>query len=165
MSRREPAHPRSRGADIVPVSHTYRTGGSSPLARGGRRGAGVAQPGVGLIPARAGRTPLQARDTTQSGAHPRSRGADVSRRPVYASDSGSSPLARGGRRLAALLRWFVRLIPARASRGADRQPFPPESVGKGSSPLARGGRGHRTVPCLRRWLIPARAGRTRRSLG
>ena len=50
------AHPRSRGADLRRASLIRQIRGSSPLARGGHRDAKVPIVGVGLIPARAGRT-------------------------------------------------------------------------------------------------------------
>ena len=50
------AHPRSRGAHGHYLEPALRQWGSSPLARGARRGVGPRGEFEGLIPARAGRT-------------------------------------------------------------------------------------------------------------
>ena len=152
------AHPRSRGADAERELDVVQQSGSSPLARGGQATIEDGATYIGLIPARAGRTcPLLGSRPAQR-AHPRSRGADRDSWIPWASNVGSSPLARGG------LPWAVAtvggrgLIPARAgrtapsvtegarswahprSRGADFD-VSVEQVGvRGSSPLARGGR-------------------------
>ena len=152
--------------------------GSSPLARGGRgRHQGRDLP-LGLIPARAGRTRAAGGEKLPAGAHPRSRGADDDRDPYWKGESGSSPLARGGRCCGFLGRSGCGLIPARAGRTALRRQRPspsrahPRSRGadaawptgsrteRGSSPLARGGPDQTAFEVQYRGLIPARAGRT-----
>ena len=70
------AHPRSRGADMLPMARPTRVVGSSPLARGGHGTGEGEHVGDGLIPARAGRTHPEAEHMSTTGAHPRSRGAD-----------------------------------------------------------------------------------------
>ncbi len=157
--RAAPAHPRSRGADVWRYWRNPDESGSSPLARGGRRGRGGALPRVGLIPARAGRTRQWRGWTQRTPAHPRSRGADRRGTLERHKRQGSSPLARGGRPAVSRERDRRGLIPARAgrthppvrassrswahprSRGADTPRRSSASHDAGSSPLARGGRG------------------------
>ena len=52
------AHPRSRGEHTLPISPLMSVAGSSPLARGTPLSAPAHTPRRGLIPARAGNTPL-----------------------------------------------------------------------------------------------------------
>ena len=152
--------------------------GSSPLARGGPVGTGRVRTASGLIPARAGRTCSASCGSSRSGAHPRSRGADGAAEEDTPPDEGSSPLARGGRRLRCGILDERRLIPARAgrtrraartaapttahprSRGADLVEHLSEGVDGGSSPLALGGLVAAGLEGGRDRLIPARAGRT-----
>jgi len=175
---RPSAHPRSRGADQLHHVLPHGGRGSSPLARGGRHDAGRVCAELGLIPARAGRTPPQPQRPHPPQAHPRSRGADSGGTSTGGAEPGSSPLARGGpgghRRQGS----DGRLIPARAgrtftdengwaqgaahprSRGADEDGSRDTSLVTGSSPLARGGRMPLNRRTHERGLIPARAGRT-----
>ena len=155
-------HPRSRGVYCGWTPLPARPIGSSPLARGLRRGIEPRCCLRRIIPARAGFTP-RARLP-----HPR---------PV-----GSSPLARGLRHRREHRPRQPRIIPARAGftsrrREGDREaPDHPRSRGvyvtmqtwptppSGSSPLARG-----LPPATRRdgtftRIIPARAGFTSVSL-
>ena len=92
--------------------------------------------------------------------------------------SGSSPLARGTRRLLACCIARHRLIPARAgntrtpattspgitahprSRGEHATELARLNGKRGSSPLARGTLSRRLRALLTLWLIPARAGNT-----
>ena len=149
-------HPRSRGVYLLhPFSIPPRVG-SSPLARGllcVGLGTGV---WAGIIPARAGFTPLRWRWRPGRRDHPRSRGVYHGRGRVTRRSGGSSPLARGlppGH-------WGpaqdLRIIPARAgftskrpsrslspgdhprSRGVYGDPQNRSVPGVGSSPLARG---------------------------
>ena len=150
------AHPRSRGEHDYAAVRGIPAGGSSPLARGTRRGA----PGVlvyhGLIPARAGNTSNHVQAASETGAHPRSRGEHKRRSWRFMSGQGSSPLARGTRWTSLPSTSPAGLIPARAGnthsgRGArGRRRAHPRSRGEheaederhlldsGSSPLARG---------------------------
>ena len=98
-TRTHPDHPRSRGV----YHHSARTGlgrsGSSPLARGLR---GVRPPldsESGIIPARAGFTPLSGTRVGGAGDHPRSRGVYANGSLTASPVGGSSPLARGLRRV------------------------------------------------------------------
>ena len=152
--------------------------GSSPLARGGRGGAGVPEREDGLIPAGAGRTDLPLGTWQRGGAHPRWRGEDGGDTDGYFRPAGSSPLARGGPGLNPFVHFLHRLIPAGAGRTAFRVAV--DAIGRahprwrgedlvvlvrttkiyGSSPLARGGPGLSPFRGLVVGLIPAGAGRT-----
>ena len=176
-------HPRSRGVYDRAFRRINLWRGSSPLARGLRRGNHPRLPVVGIIPARAGFTLNAIRNNASVEDHPRSRGVYM-----IASDSGvrvrgSSPLARG------LLPWIIpgisgtRIIPARAGFTNQRQDAGratqdhPRSRGVygssfripfwkwGSSPLARGLRLPYARAEVRRRIIPARAGFTIARLG
>ena len=172
------AHPRSRGEHLSPVWWNSCTVGSSPLARGTRLHIERHALGHGLIPARAGNTPLCVRWACPSWAHPRSRGEHTSAAAGSSPVRGSSPLARG-----TLLTIFdglkaVGLIPARAgntmgltsssyaarahprSRGEHPRITPRAAASGGSSPLARGTQSHSRCGERRPGLIPARAGNT-----
>ena len=54
--REEPAHPRSRGENLLVYVVTLSRGGSSPLTRGKRYKTVITASDVGLIPAHAGKT-------------------------------------------------------------------------------------------------------------
>ena len=152
--------------------------GSSPLARGLPGHEPGENPGVRIIPARAGFTDHIPCIQVRSGDHPRSRG-------VYGDDGeirdvayGSSPLARGLLDTALPGQAPGRIIPARAgfthssflgrlfatdhprSRGVYVAYFQTKSGVWGSSPLARG----LLEEIIRREghgrIIPARAGFT-----
>ena len=171
-------HPRSRGVYRVEGRSASIGGGSSPLARGLHPPLPDPVPGTGIIPARAGFTPLVQPPRPHHPDHPRSRGVYIDHRRVARVMPGSSPLARGLPRadLDRLARG--RIIPARA--GFTRRPGPdpwswrdhPRSRGvytprsttsgrsRGSSPLARGLPGPRPAPHRPPGIIPARAGFT-----
>ena len=134
--------------------------GSSPLARGLRRRGSGWPFWRGIIPARAGFTARPGTGTRCRADHPRSRGVYLTAISVAQSIRGSSPLARGLRRL--------RVFPS--SRCSDH----PRSRGVymsacrilprtgGSSPLARGLRASGVVMSDYFGIIPARAGFTLR---
>ena len=173
------AHPRSRGEHAAHHLHTFRSVGSSPLARGAllsRIGGGFSR---GLIPARAGSTWRISANYQFAWAHPRSRGEHTYCVPARCETTGSSPLARGARRLFSACTHSLGLIPARAgstfflemagenrwahprSRGEHERGSHHVGVMVGSSPLARGAL-YITMRCLLfLGLIPARAGSTR----
>ena len=152
--------------------------GSSPLARGLRR-ANPPSPGMSrIIPARAGFTSPRPAPTTCPTDHPRSRGVYQDGTTVLASVDGSSPLARGLRRVARPATHHHGIIPARAgftppgaasagsrwdhprSRGVYITAVFTAVSGFGSSPLARGLRALRPAPAQPVRIIPARAGFT-----
>ena len=108
------AHPRSRGEHFLWLLALLLAAGSSPLARGTFYRASPARKLMRLIPARAGNIQPRRRRSTQSTAHPRSRGEHSLRLCLLPFPSGSSPLARGTSARFAFSRRWCRLIPARA---------------------------------------------------
>ena len=89
------AHPRSRGDHLNCATRRAEFPGSSPLARGPRSEYSYGFTGVGLIPARAGTTPVRRGRLARRRAHPRSRGDHAGIRCRGIRYGGSSPLARG----------------------------------------------------------------------
>ena len=131
-------HPRSRGVYSDRWRGRRASRGSSPLARG-LLGSRVESTNTsGIIPARAGFTPVGVGAPAGPGDHPRSRG-------VYPAQGGGAHQCPG--------------------RGGGAAGFTPHRAGaprerKGSSPLARGLRGPlEDLPGLG-GIIPARAGFT-----
>ena len=171
-------HPRSRGVYWNGSITRRGPGGSSPLARGLRHPRSAPFASRRIIPARAGFTRFHTPPGLPPVDHPRSRGVYAWGRFSDSVGTGSSPLARGLRRLRRVGSDLGGIIPARA--GFTTHTFPagilnwdhPRSRGVyssirlkgnsllGSSPLARGlpqfgpskPRGAR--------IIPARAGFT-----
>ena len=133
----------------------------------------------GIIPARAGFTPLPDVDAPREADHPRSRGVYAAPLPIGGIPGGSSPLARGLLPASLSDEDNPGIIPARAgftlavtvgtatiadhprSRGVYARILRTASALVGSSPLARG----LLFISLRPWstsrIIPARAGFTR----
>ena len=158
QQRRDEAHPRSRGENLVGLLLFPIGGGSSPLTRG-KHDLQVARVGNRrLIPAHAGKTHCLDRCHLAPPAHPRSRGENLATRGASLIARGSSPLTRGKRVVGSGDSAVGRLIPAHAGK-TDFMPFSrhevtahPRSrgenvleeiggnVGKGSSPLTRGKR-------------------------
>ena len=99
-----PAHPRSRGENLMVTCARASDEGSSPLTRGKHVEEHRDDVGIGLIPAHAGKTSSSRRTGRESGAHPRSRGENVPFGVGVASRTGSSPLTRGKPRPRATLR-------------------------------------------------------------
>ena len=153
-----PDHPRSRGVYTTPTRGLSSSPGSSPLARGLRRGPGREDRERWIIPARAGFTQATPRRAAAPADHPRSRG-------VYPNPVG-------------LTTNYFRIIPARAgftcrgfgawlcqwdhprSRGVYLRTCCCRPMFSGSSPLARGLRPHHSQAGIRGGIIPARAGFT-----
>ena len=152
--------------------------GSSPLARGTRAvadGGGVPRR---FIPARAGNTRPSILRVVRGPVHPRSRGEHLHDLRGAEVGIGSSPLARGTRRLQCVPADLLRFIPARAgntgrpttstrtttvhprSRGEHLEWTPTGNRPAGSSPLARGTRKRDANTVARARFIPARAGNT-----
>ena len=172
------AHPRSRGENGVPAPRIHAALGSSPLTRGKPRSRQYRPPRQRLIPAHAGKTRRARSPAGVSGAHPRSRGENVTggRRQVGAG--GSSPLTRGKPHHQGHDRQAPGLIPAHAgktwwrglgcrgrgahprSRGENDDGDRRERLEGGSSPLTRGK--HWTFDWYPEYegLIPAHAGKT-----
>ena len=137
--------------------------------------------GVGLIPARAGKTTNARMTRASPRAHPRAGGENPPSASAKVTTSGSSPRGRGKRFAASVRNRPAGLIPARAGKtwdnissavssaahpragGENRRPRGPRGGDRGSSPRGRG------KPILRlelrepNRLIPARAGKTHES--
>ena len=173
-------HPRSRGVYPASSSGNSASCGSSPLARGLRRGRGGDGPLSRIIPARAGFTEDRRRGPGAGQDHPRSRGVYDNRHSVLVTTAGSSPLARGLLPTHVLRHAQYGIIPARAgftspgacrilcawdhprSRGVYGRGGAQSSAGTGSSPLARGLRWEVDMRLAALRIIPARAGFTKR---
>ena len=77
MRALRPAHPRSRGENLVAAVDTMPLTGSSPLTRGKLSTKPTAHPSRRLIPAHAGKTIVTLISLIFCGAHPRSRGENT----------------------------------------------------------------------------------------
>ena len=174
----DPAHPRSRGENLIPTVMQLSSVGSSPLTRGKRIASGGCLRQARLIPAHAGKTGRGRRFCLPSAAHPRSRGENRIDRRDRAVRSGSSPLTRGKLRPRGLGWSALGLIPAHAgktpttgatawaigahprSRGENTYRRTGSRLMPGSSPLTRGKPLSlmMCIPVFR--LIPAHAGKT-----
>ena len=115
-------HPRSRG-----VYHSSLLGevvgrGSSPLARGLLEHGGPSYAQARIIPARAGFTVAKTPSSTGCPDHPRSRGVYGGSWDAASRPRGSSPLARGLRRLLGRGVTAPGIIPARAGFTMRRPP-------------------------------------------
>ena len=132
------AHPRSRGENAVLGATGTGVDGSSPLTRGKREQIARWLDDQGLIPAHAGKTAVLRALRPGLGAHPRSRGENVTR-------GKATPLR-------------PRLIPAHAGKTTNPDaPVTPETAHPRSRGENRSG-GRRRRP--RGGLIPAHAGKT-----
>ena len=175
------AHPRACGENMgEPVTRVRKTG-SSPRVRGKLVEQDVGGAGVGLIPARAGKTRSCPRRGAARTAHPRACGENITVTDRDKQRAGSSPRVRGKLAEKRALTFTDGLIPARAGKTGDASsPTPPPSAHPracgenahharavyapaGSSPRVRGKRGHDIAVAHDGRLIPARAGKTRRT--
>ena len=133
---------------------------SSPLTRGKRIRLASTRSHFRLIPAHAGKTLEKTLAREPSGAHPRSRGENISSRSAIWFLRGSSPLTRGKR---ALLSGFSRPRLAHPRSRGENQVVPKMVPGfPGSSPLTRGKPTDILAGTLGNRLIPAHAGKTSR---
>ena len=173
-----PAHPRSRGENLVSQTTPGTHGGSSPLTRGKLTRRGRHARPVRLIPAHAGKTRLLRVSARSGWAHPRSRGENGDQNQPVVRGRGSSPLTRGKLLQAAEVLLSRRLIPAHAgktcaprgyaqrraahprSRGENKRPWMSWLRPAGSSPLTRGKQASRRPELAHARLIPAHAGKT-----
>ena len=153
---RRPAHPRSRGENILRSRKPEARTGSSPLTRGKHCRWSFRVGKLGLIPAHAGKTHLTAASLQGPGAHPRSRGENRPMSIAFWVGMGSSPLTRGKPDGSQGYFNHARLIPAHAgktfghlaghdvppahprSRGENGETDDPNVISYGSSPLTRG---------------------------
>ena len=151
-------HPRSRGVYAATPRMAARMVGSSPLARGLRRGNHQGFAVVGIIPARAGFTSASEEHLSRSGDHPRSRGVYSSVPFSRCAPTGSSPLARGLRGTTSSDTRGTRIIPARAGFTSGR---PAVFLQHWDHPRSRGVYDEFWDVVLRNLrIIPARAGFT-----
>ena len=151
-----PAHPRSRGENVVRENLCRNPSGSSPLTRGKPVRVGHAYWWSGLIPAHAGKTSMTDRSPSKHTAHPRSRGENGAWCGRRVFSMGSSPLTRGKLAPPSGRGHHGGLIPAHAgkttrgrgqsrsgsahprSRGENTGKFMKITTDQGSSPLTRG---------------------------
>ena len=172
------AHPRACGENNGMGEGVVGCFGSSPRVRGKPIEQQFLRARVGLIPARAGKTPSTTSPKKARPAHPRACGENIKTTAPPAIEAGSSPRVRG--KLPTLFPQGPRrgLIPARAGKttGAPGRPascpahpracgenLNPARFGKvlaGSSPRVRGKLGTHQTWGSSDGLIPARAGKT-----
>ena len=173
------AHPRACGENIVSYAAVILLCGSSPRVRGKLRGRVGTHLHAGLIPARAGKTPVKGGGHWMNPAHPRACGENYPDVGIQVVRVGSSPRVRGKLHTMYFLHSTDGLIPARAGKTSASRSAPSKtkahpracgendalaegsSIGAGSSPRVRGK--HRVGGLLGHdaGLIPARAGKTR----
>ena len=156
--RRKPQrdHPRVRGEHCVSPSTARTARGSSPRARGAPLHGLENRRESGIIPACAGSTLRRPSRPSSSRDHPRVRGEHENAPDGVVAAQGSSPRARGARRVSALVAGYVGIIPACAGsttvahpahwrvrdhprvRGEHWVVGPARDADGGSSPRARG---------------------------
>ena len=172
-------HPRSCGANHLNITPRVEQFGSSPLVRGQQFIDVSDSFECRIIPARAGPTMFVSSRAFSNADHPRSCGANTTRRPYGQYAGGSSPLVRGQQFIDVSDSFECRIIPARAgptmfvssrafsnadhprSCGANTTRRPYGQYAGGSSPLVRGQLGACDIHVSRERIIPARAGPTR----
>ena len=152
--------------------------GASPLTRGKPRCYKIFAGDTGRIPAHAGKTNVYPHDGGSPGAHPRSRGENLTGRQGLGKSWGASPLTRG-KPSAAQTDWrkwgripahagktsTVSARPSRSgahprSRGENLATFGQTLHVSGASPLTRGKPLAYTEADEGRGRIPAHAGKT-----
>ena len=172
------AHPRACGENARILSRTQWTRGSSPRVRGKPIEQQFLRARVGLIPARAGKTPSTTSPKKARPAHPRACGENIKTTAPPAIEAGSSPRVRGKLPARSVHVPAPGLIPARAGKTPTSPPdrtrswAHPRACGEndaaaegawvpvGSSPRVRG-KPVQVIPDIRLvGLIPARAGKT-----
>ena len=153
-----PAHPRSRGENASTVAISPLLAGSSPLTRGKHPPPDGGLSPSRLIPAHAGKTMRSRCLRRGSGAHPRSRGENVSEGHGRCIAQGSSPLTRG--KPDPDCHATVKCVAHPRSRGENIDGFVSGIKSAGSSPLTRGKPGQYSLECRQERLIPAHAGKT-----
>ena len=175
---RSPAHPRVCGENTAAVMPTPTACGSSPRVRGKRFRRVEPHPGLGLIPACAGKTRWTCTPKPVSAAHPRVCGENLEDAERIVHEAGSSPRVRGKPVHGGHPHTVTRLIPACAGktfpdpaktsipaahpRVCGENPFPSRRAPHvaGSSPRVRGKHAVRDYKYKTVRLIPACAGKT-----
>ena len=94
-----PAHPRAGGENQDENVINLSKQGSSPRGRGKLADQGLTLDGLGLIPARAGKTRTMTLRLEREGAHPRAGGENGRLHGLDEEGAGSSPRGRGKRGL------------------------------------------------------------------
>ena len=151
-----PAHPRSRGENVLRLESDTQHMGSSPLTRGKPSRGSPSQRSHRLIPAHAGKTACNVEAFVSQQAHPRSRGENQAHAVTLDRVAGSSPLTRGKRdhnladtnrpglipahagKTSAVARWGRCPRAHPRSRGENEDAGPIGAHTSGSSPLTRG---------------------------
>ena len=172
------AHPRACGENWPESEPPSPSLGSSPRVRGKLRSSEDDNVVVGLIPARAGKTPTKWRNNRWASAHPRACGENELALLQQGLCVGSSPRVRGKHLTIIPKRGTPGLIPARAGKTPPWQQCEgrtwahPRACGenpgneehrtriRGSSPRVRGKLVHTSSCKSNSGLIPARAGKT-----
>ena len=115
------AHPRAGGENSPEIPVSLASPGSSPRGRGKQRPNEGLFGCLGLIPARAGKTPRRRSLIVRSPAHPRAGGENLGDLEAIGGEQGSSPRGRGKPRDVLPRLGRAGLIPARAGKtGAER---------------------------------------------
>ena len=107
-------HPRWRGEHATAMDWINTEDGSSPLARGTQVNIARDLERDRFIPAGAGNTRSSRRRTPGGPVHPRWRGEHDATMAHIMAGNGSSPLARGTRRVGSAAQQPERFIPAGA---------------------------------------------------
>ena len=152
------AHPRACGENNGMGEGVVGCFGSSPRVRGKPIEQQFLRARVGLIPARAGKTPSTTSPKKARPAHPRACGENIKTTAPPAIEAGSSPRVRGKRGVSGMGARPRRLIPARAGKtylrflrtlmnsahpracGENASRAAQSSAATGSSPRVRGKR-------------------------
>ena len=113
------AHPRVCGENSVMMTRLVSPRGSSPRVRGKHAPSLAYTHQTGLIPACAGKTPVNSAKRSLERAHPRVCGENTVRTPRPPIMSGSSPRVRGKLEGESRGRCQARLIPACAGKTQD----------------------------------------------
>ena len=118
------AHPRAGGENTTVGTMPGSGPGSSPRGRGKPTSVEAGVTGVGLIPARAGKTSVRSSPRSATWAHPRAGGENLKMSHQVSMWTGSSPRGRGKPRSRSRRRCWSRLIPARAGKTAAWSTMP-----------------------------------------
>ena len=179
-ARRPTVHPRERGEHLLLAFFGCIAGGSSPRARGTLYANSSSALGLRFIPASAGNTPRHRRRSCGPAVHPRERGEHPLANHTPEAFAGSSPRARGTRRVTRGDEGRYRFIPASAGNTTRQPPLrrkstvhprergehdsgsPKANEGPGSSPRARGTPPVQYQAASKLRFIPASAGNTGR---